>query len=241
MTIIQVLSLFFIPVSVTAAFIVHWITILPAKTADERLKLCRGAYLGFSIIILLYAWMKFASQPSLPVFLAACGMTAAAKGDFFNLQFPSVKQRFSEPLALGIAAFMMTQGFYIASMLSLVPASRLMQHGYLLPIGAVLIIIPAVLFVFQIYSPQRPKQVMIPAFLYGFPLGIMAAIAMSAAVAVGGYWIAVAVGAGLFLVSDAIMGSTTIKGLHPRTEFQIPWITYLAAQGLIITGISLLA
>jgi hypothetical protein len=52
--------------------------------------------------------------------------------------------------------------------------------------------------------------------------------------AAGGAWIIVAVGAGMFLLSDAIMGQTTIRGRHPRTEFQVPWLTYLAAQGLII-------
>jgi hypothetical protein len=35
------------------------------------------------------------------------------------------------------------------------------------------------------------------------------------------------------------MGSTTMKGVHPRSEFQIPWFTYLLAQGLIITGFAL--
>ncbi len=72
------------------------------------------------------------------------------------------------------------------------------------------------------------------ALVYGFFLGTMGAFAITAAILFKGPWIGVALGAGLFLLSDAIMGETTIKGIHPANEFQIPWMTYLAAQALLL-------
>lgn len=77
---------------------------------------------------------------------------------------------------------------------------------------------------------------MLGGFLYGFALGAMTAVALSAALARGGPWIAVAAGALFFLISDAVMGETTLHGRHPKHEYQIPWGTYLAAQGLILAG-----
>lgn len=77
---------------------------------------------------------------------------------------------------------------------------------------------------------------MLGGFLYGFALGTMTAIALSAAVTRGGSWIPVAAGALFFLLSDAVMGETTLHGRHPRHEYQVPWGTYLAAQGLILAG-----
>lgn len=92
------------------------------------------------------------------------------------------------------------------------------------------------LFRFSVYDGTRPRLVMLGEFFCGFILGAMAAVAVSAALSEGGAWIIVAIGAGLFLLSDEVMGQRTIRERHPRTEFQVPWLTYLAAQGLIIAG-----
>lgn len=110
------------------------------------------------------------------------------------------------------------------------------ERGRLAPILAVLLIAPAVIFRLRVYHPGRPKSLMMGDFLYGFALGTMTAIALSAALARGGPWIPVAAGALFFLLSDAVMGETTLHGRHPRHEYQRPWGTYLAAQGLILAG-----
>jgi len=81
---------------------------------------------------------------------------------------------------------------------------------------------------------------MITSFAYGLLLGTMSAIAISSAIVYGGFWWFVATGAFFYLVSDAVLGMTTIHGWHPIAEFQIPWFTYLIGQGLILYGYALI-
>lgn len=231
---------------VLLAFVVHWITLARVDTAEKRLPLCRGAYLGMSAQLVLLAWASALvlnrayvdRGQALPLMVAA-GMTLSFCGDLFNLQFEGIRKRAGEPLFFGILCFAAAQLCYIAGFLSAVPLDGLIADGFFLPVLAALVVVPAVLFRFRVYDPGRPKTVMLAAFLYGFILGAMAAVAASAAIARGGTWYIVAAGALFFLLSDAIMGQTTIRGMHPRNEFQVPWITYLAAQGLIILGSAL--
>jgi hypothetical protein len=230
-----------VPVALVVAFLVHWMTIAGVPTAAERLPLCRGAYLGASMQLVVYAWVLFAlgaGHGAATVFVPL-GMSFSFLGDFFNLQFPVLSRRVREPLFLGILSFAAAQLCYILAIFYLVPLQMLVRDGALVPILAALVVVPAILFFFGVYDRTRPKSVMFGAFFYGFILGAMAALAVSAAIAFGGAWIFVAAGAGMFLLSDAIMGQTTIRGRHPRTEFQVPWLTYLAAQGLIIGGLFL--
>jgi len=230
-----------VPAVVTTAFLLHWASIAKVPTASERLPLCRGAYLGMSLQLLVYAWVLFAigtgRHPA--TMLVPLGMSFSFLGDYFNLQFPAVSHRVKQPLFFGILSFAVAQVCYIGAFLTLVPVRTLVDNGAFVPILAVLVIVPAVLFRFGVYDRDRPRSVMLGAFFYGFILGAMAAVALAAAIADGGAWIVVAIGAVFFLLSDAVMGQTTIRGKHPRTEFQIPWLTYLIAQGLIIAGVFL--
>ncbi len=230
-----------VPAGLVVAFIVHWASIARVPAARERLPLCRGAYLGLSSQLVLYAWALFYLKTGRPAatVLVPLGMSFSFVGDFFNLQFPVLSGKVREPLFFGILSFAVAQACYIGAFLSIVPVRDLIADGALLPILAALVIVPAVLFRFGVYDRTRPKSVMFGAFFYGFILGAMAAVAVAAAIARGGGWIVVATGAGFFLLSDAIMGQTTIRGIHPRSEFQIPWLTYVIAQGLIIAGVFL--
>jgi len=228
------------PLTVIVSFVIHWLTLVGVDTAEHRLPLCRGAYLGLSAQLVAYAWLiALVLRPArTATLLAAGGMTLSFVGDTFNLQFDAVRKRVGEPLFFGILAFAAAQILYITAFLSVLPVGTLVSPGWLLPLLAVLIIVPAVLFRLRVYNPERPVSIMRAAFGYGFILGAMAAVALAAAIARGGSWYFVAAGALCFLLSDAIMGETTMYGRHPRTEFQIPWFTYLAAQGLILLGLA---
>lgn len=232
-----------LPLTVMVSFIVHWFTIRRLETAQERLPFCRGAYLAFSFQLVLFSWIALVASGSQAAarFLIPLGMTVSFAGDFFNLQFPSVTRAVRQPFLFGILSFMLAQLFYIAGYLSLIPFDELVSRGHLYPLLAVFLVLPAVLFRLRVYNPERPASLMRGAFLYGFILSAMAAVALAAALARGGYWLAVAGGAGFFLLSDAVMGETTIHGRHPRFEYQVPWVTYLTAQGLIIFGMAVLA
>jgi uncharacterized membrane protein YhhN len=229
------------PAAVIVAFCLHWMTLKPARNSAERLVLSRGAYLGLSAQLLVYALIAFAGGYRPAAILGSLGMLASFVGDVLNLQFPWTKSRVGEPLAWGIVAFIIAQICYIAAFLSLVPLVELVSRGAFIPVLAVAVVLPALAFRLRVYTPDRPRKLMILAFLYGFPLGAMAAVALSAAIALGGAWVSVAAGAVLFLVSDAAMGEATIAGRHPIWEYQIPWMTYLCAQGLILFGASIAA
>ncbi len=225
------------PILVVISFLVHWATIISLKTSSERLPFCRGAYLGLSLQLLFYAWLLLAITDFRSYFiLIALGMSLSSLGDFFNLQFESVKERISEPLIPGIFSFMTAQAFYILFICYQVSPALLLRDGYLAILLPALIVVPALLFRFTVYNPERPKVMTYSALVYGMILGAASALAFSAVLVRGGAWYVVAAGFLFFLLSDAIMGQTTIRGDHPRYEFQVPWITYLVAQGLIIYG-----
>ncbi len=232
-----------LPIAVTLSFLVHWITLWKIRTPEERLPLSRGAYIAMSFQLLLYSWISFrlTDARGMASILVPMGMTLSFVGDIFNLQFDAIAKRIREPLVGGIASFSLAQIFYIAAFLFLISPARLVAEGYLIPLVAALLAVPAILFRLRVYNPSRPPSIMRGAFIYGFILGCMAAVALSAALAAGGAWYLVAAGALLFLLSDAVMGETTIYGRHPRFEFQVPWLTYLVAQGLIIMGTVLLS
>lgn len=226
------------PALVVLSFFAHWITLVKIETAEHRLPLCRGAYLAFSVQLSLYGWIVFTAfgTGGAASVLLPLGMSFSTLGDIFNLQFGPICRRLGQPILYGILSFMAAQLCYIGAFVTMVPFSALASDGHLYPLLAALIVAPAILFKFRVYNPLRPKNIMRGAFVYGFILGAMAAVALSAAFLKGGYWYAVAAGAIFFLLSDAIMGETTIHGRHPRYEYQLPWIAYLAAQGLILFG-----
>lgn len=227
-----------LPAGSVLGFLLHWLTIRGIDTAEGRLPLCRGAYLAFSAQLLLFAWAVFlmSGLGISGAVLISAGMTFSFAGDYFNLQFPAIKSRVREPVFLGILSFAAAQVLYIGAFLSFVPLQELAERGRLVPLLAVLFVAPALIFRLRVYRPGRPKILMLGGLLYGFVLGAMTAVALSAALARGGPWILVAAGALFFLLSDAVMGETTLYGRHPKHEYQIPWGTYLIAQGLILFG-----
>ncbi len=227
-----------LPSGTVLGFLLHWLTIRGIDSAEGRLPWCRGAYLAFSAQLLLFAWTVFlmAGLGRRGAVLVPLGMTFSFAGDYFNLQFPAIRNRVREPVFLGILSFATAQALYIGAFLTYIPLRELVQRGRLVPILAALLIAPTVIFRLRVYHPDRPRSLMLGGFLYGFALGTMTAIALSAALARGGPWIPVAAGALFFLLSDAVMGETTLHGRHPRYEYQVPWGTYLAAQGLILAG-----
>jgi len=227
-----------LPASVVLGFLLHWLTIRRVNTAEERLPFCRGAYLAFSLQLFVYSWSVFLlSDDGHPgAILIPLGMTASFAGDYFNLQFPVIQKRMDEPVFLGILSFAVAQVFYIGGFCFLISPRELASRGFLFPLLALFLIGPAIIFRLRVFHKDRPKTLMRGGLLYGFALGTMVATALAAAVARGGYWYAVAAGSLFFLLSDAVMGETTLHGRHPRYEYQIPWGTYLAAQGLILFG-----
>jgi hypothetical protein len=230
-----------IPLAVVSAFLIHWFTLRSITTGKARLEISRGVYLGFSFQILIYACLLFYLGNSVllaPVFAVAFSFV----GDWFNLHFPIALKNNGEPLIGGILGFAMAQLFYISAFFQLT-SWKLVYAGvipYLITLA--FLVLPAVIFYFRVYNPTRPKSIMIFAFVYGLILCFFVSLAVNAYLVFGGYWIYLMLGGFVFLVSDAIMGETTIHGeRHPVWEFQVPWITYLFAQSLLLIGFFLLS
>ena len=146
-----------VPAGILAGFVVHWITLIRVDTAGERLQLSRGAYLGMSVQLVLLAWVSalFLNGGSTSVLLVAVGMTLSFGGDFFNLQFEGTRTRVGEPLFFGIIFFAAAQLCYGAAFLYAVPLSSLIADGYFMPLLAVLVVVPAVLFRLRVYDPGQ--------------------------------------------------------------------------------------
>jgi hypothetical protein len=225
-----------LPIAIAISFLLHWITLFPIRTSSERLVLCRGAYIAFSFQLVLYSialyWVGNRAHPFI-IF----AMLSSFMGDFFNLQFPDVKKKLGEPLAYGIGSFAIAQIFYLLALMEVTRWDKIFSLPYSYLILIVLLIVPAIIFKFRVYNPSRPKIIMVSAFLYGILLCFLVALYLNSALTFGGYWWLLVIGGGFFLLSDAVMGETTIHGgRHPRSEFQLPWFTYLIAQGFLILG-----
>lgn len=233
----------FIPALVMAIFLIHWRVIACVRDSAARLARSRWLYLTLSFVMLAYAWFLYAAFEAgfAWSFLVPLGATGAFVGDFFNLQFrPAQKITGNEPVFGGILAFGAMQVCYIAVFMALVDISILVVSGVFFPLVVVLLLVPCVVFVLRVYHPALSARLIVASLVYGCLLGLMATYALCGALLNGGPWALIAAGAFLFMLSDACMGATTVRGHHPPSEFQIPWLTYLAAQALILCGYALL-
>lgn len=231
------ISLFitFLVISVAILFVIHWFNIRKLESSTERLVHSRGSYLGFSLIILMACWILcYLSGFKRAATQLSMGYISSFIGDIFNLQFDRIKRRVEEPIFLGILFFMVSQILYISAFINLVGLALLIKSPLFYTLLVLFLICPTVIFKLKVFSPDRPKRVMRGALIYGFLLGGMTAVVLTSAILAGGYWWLVLLGSLMFLLSDAVMGGSTIRGLHPKYEFQVPWLTYLIAQGLIL-------
>lgn len=238
----MIVTLAFVPVLVVFAFSVHWGSVASLHSSAERLPVCRITYLGFSFLMNSFAWLLFVMYGTRAplAFLLPLGATFACAGDFYNLQFETARHSIRcESVFGGILFFILTQASYAAAFLSRVSLRDLAGHGFFVPVFVSIGAVCAAFFMLRVWSPSRPRKIMVAAAVYALSLSFMTSVAVSAALASRGPWILVALGAASFVVSDGMMGETTIHGRHPASEFQVPWLAYLIAQALIPYGYAL--
>jgi hypothetical protein len=232
-----------VPVLVLAVFLVHWRVVAGIGDPAVRLSRSRFLYLALSLVLLAFAWFLFILlEIDAPRgYFVPIGATFAFIGDYFNLQFrPAKRITGNEPVFGGILAFCATQVCYILAFLAFVDISILVVSGVFMPLVVVLLLVPCAVFVLRVYHPALSVRMIVASLVYGCLLGLMATFALCGALLNDGPWVLIAGGAFLFMLSDARMGATTVRGRHPPSEFQVPWFTYLAAQALILCGFALL-
>jgi len=225
-------------------FAIHWIYMLPVKDSALRLKKSRILYLSLSAVLVVSSFVLAAAAGTGPhtSFLIPAGCVFALVGDWCNLQFP-LAQRITrnEPVFGGIVSFCITQICFLLAFRERVSALIDSRQGVFLVLLLFFLTLPLIVFITRVFTKGMSRRILLGSLLYGTLLGAMAATAVCAALFIRGPWLLIASGAVLYLVSDARLGMTTLHGYHPPNEFQIPWITYLAAQALIINGFGLLS
>ncbi|MDF3818333.1 lysoplasmalogenase family protein [Leptospira sp. 96542] len=225
-----------LPVAVVLAFFIHWVTISNFRDPEVRMNHSRGTYLGLSFQLVLYSIVLWKLTPNQFLF-PALAMLFSFFGDYFNLQFPSTKKKIKHPILGGIISFAIAQIFFIYTILAKNSWGTYFNSALSYAILILFLVIPAVIFFFRVYNPAQPKIIMFSALIYGFILCCFVAIVTNAFLQFGGYYIYLLIGGLFFLLSDAVMGETTINGgRHPSWEYQVPWVTYLIAQGFLLYG-----
>ena len=238
----MIAMLAFVPVMVVFAFSVQWESVSSIHSSAERLPECRMAYVGYSFLMTVFAWLLyFMYATRIPLgFLLPLGASFALAGDFYYLQFEIARHTMrSESLLGGIIFFILTQIAYAAAFLARVPLGTLIRSGAFVPAFAFFVAVFAALFAFRVWNAARPRRLMVASAVYSLALAFMVSVAVSAAIAVGGPWRLIGLGAVSFAVSDYLQGETTVHGRHPAYEFQVPWLAYLIAQALILYGFAL--
>ena len=239
----MILMLGFVPVMVLFAFSVQWASLSGIHSSAERLPVCRDSYLGYSFLLFSFAWVLFFlyGVNIRFAFLLPVGATFAIAGDYYNLQFEGARHSMrGESVFGGIIFFTMVQLCYALAFLARVSVETLTRSGFLVPLLVAFLLLPLALFFSRVWNKERPRRIMFAFFAYDLVLGLMVAVAVSSAIAYGGPWYLVAAGAVSYVVSDSLIGVTTINGRHPISEFQTPWLAYLIGQGLIQYGYALL-
>lgn len=224
----------FLPFSVCAGFLLHWFLIRKISQPKSRLEQSRESYLTLSFQLLLFSIFLWALGLDVGIWVFFA-MLFSFLGDFFNLEFPLAKKIYPDPLQGGIYSFFIAQIFYLIAIVKTIPLDSLFPTTFHVLLVVGLVVFPAILFPFRIYNPNRDKKILYSALVYGFLLCFVVGLMVNSALVYGGRFWFLAVGGGFFLLSDAVMGETTVHGgRHPVWEFQVPWFTYLIAQGLIL-------
>lgn len=84
---------------------------------------------------------------------------------------------------------------------------------------------------------SQPHRLKWPALIYSLLLSCTAGLSTYLAIRDANF-ILTAIGAGLFLVSDTILGATLFRGCHFHFVHDIIWLTYGPAQMLIVNGVA---
>jgi uncharacterized membrane protein YhhN len=171
--------------------------------------------------------LSYALRAERPLLMVILGAVFGWAGDILLI-------RISRPryFKLGLGGFLLGHLCYILSMLRLAGGVRIpafiISGAVMLPLGFLLI------------GRIRPPPAMrVPAVLYGITLGLMSVSALQLMLArMDAAGFAVFGGSLLFLISDTTLGYLTFRNPTRGGSFFV-MLTYVAAQGCIVTALAL--
>lgn len=180
-------------------------------------------------------WLVTATKPLLMPVLAAWLVTTAPRTRLTRLATVALGLSWLGDLALmgdGEGWFLTgLGGFALAQIVYLVAFVPLARTG--LPRRRPLVLVPygLVWLALMPFLAPRVGELLVPVAVYGLLLVAMAALAV-------GVHPMAAVGAALFVVSDALIALTSLAELTLPASGALVMATYTAAQGLIALGVS---
>ena len=217
------------------ALLVVWAALLLGNVVaslSRRQRMVTCLRLASSLILVLAAWSWYLVARGTPgvvkfALLVALGVTLGFLGDLLLANALPLKQGF----LAGMAAFALGHIAYIVAMLSQTPRVQLAVAGVALLVGLV---------VWYVAVFRGGKDAMIlrwAALPYALLLATTAGIAVGLAIQTHAF-LPLALGAGLFLVSDLLVaGEQFGKRRFPHIGDAV-WLTYGPAQMLIVYAVN---
>lgn len=211
--------------------------LLGRTNREENRRMPTWTRIGSSLALVIAAWVWVISlrESSLHLFslLIAVGMTLGWIGDLFLAKLLP----FAEPTLAGIGAFGLGHIAYITAMVTLGN-----QLGLTAPLPrflapAIWLVVGFVGWYLVVYYGRKPTPLHVAALPYALLLAGMAGVATGLA-AQAQVFIPLAIGSGLFFISDMLIAAELFSKLRFPLLGDVVWLTYGPAQMLIVFSVN---
>lgn len=190
--------------------------------------------LATSVILAACAWLLWLNSPRDLADVAlslALGMTLGCLGDLILAGVIPLPKR----MIGGIIAFGIGHAFYIIGFMNLAA-----MRGLANPISGslfwvVYVLASSFLWVLFINNPAKSRTLNIGSLIYAWLISVMAGAAGGLAIQDPRFTLT-AIGGGLFLLSDLILGNRELRDNGWFLVHDVVWVLYIAGQVLIVTS-----
>ena len=206
----------------------------PGSGAGRRMPVWTRMASSATLVLAAWSWYWFSRGSSAAGFavLVAIGMSCGMAGDLFMAKVLPV----SHHTLAGIGAFALGHVAYIAACLSFGNAQGLDAGAARFGAWAAWLLIGLLGWYLVVFRGQTPTFLQRAALPYSLLLASTAGVATGLALQASSF-IPLAVGAGLFLVSDLILAAGLFAGRHFALMDDVIWLTYGPAQMLIVYSV----
>lgn len=192
-----------------------------------------------SPLLVLIGWLLYAGGPRDGLgavrLLVALGMSVSCVGDVVMGQIIPTP----EPILTGIAVFGTAHIIYIIAFA--VVAGRFGPTSSRVRAASIALAVAVGVACWSIFvrTPAAAVALNIGALVYALIIGSMGGMALSLALQ-NRRFIATAIGAGLFMLSDVILGARALRDVHWSLIGETVWWSYIIGQMLIVWSIGTL-
>ncbi len=208
-----------------------------ARKADGAARMPAWTRMASSCTLVVAGWLWYAFTRETTIggyaLLIALGMTLGFLGDLFLAPvFP-----LAEPTLAGIAAFGLGHVAYLVALLNFANA-----HGLNAPTPrwialAIWLLIGVVGWYLVVFRGQKATVLHWAALPYALLLASLAGVATGLALQ-SAFFVPLAIGAALFLLSDLILAGELFAELSFPLIGDVIWLTYGPAQALIVYSVA---